>query len=85
MYDTVEYLIGNENVARYKIPLSNALNEVFAKHRAAYRLIDGLVVDITSEQEIDSIQNALDSPDKFAPVSEHLAKALRLMSDRQVN
>ena len=48
---------------------------------AGYRIVNGLVVPIVNEIEIEGIQEALHSPNEYA--NEHLQKALRFLSDRE--
>ena len=52
-------------------------------HLSAYRFVDGKIVQITSEEEIDAIEKALDIPTPLKPVKEHLKKALHLLADRK--
>lgn len=50
---------------------------------SAYRFVDGLLTEITSEQEIASVEDALNTSSKFSKVHEHLRRALELMTDRK--
>jgi len=56
-------------------------NEVLEKELSAYRFVNGLITEITSEQEIAAIEEAIAiAPD---PVKIHLDQALKHFSDRQ--
>ena len=41
------------------------------------------MTDITSEQELESIESAISSSSLFKPVKDHLSRALQLYSDRE--
>ena len=56
------------------------INEQFERLKFGYRLISGTVVDIVSEDEINSIQTAIDN--SMEQVAGHLKKALALHSKR---
>lgn len=76
VYDHVEFL------GKYRPKLIPAFNSVLAHEAAAYRIIGHQVCQITDENEIESIQNALGDSDRFSPVADHIKAALLLMTDR---
>jgi protoheme ferro-lyase len=49
------------------------LNEVLEEECAPYRIGDGKVIPLISEEEIKEIETALNIPDKYKPVREHLS------------
>lgn len=57
-----------------------SINKIFEKNNVGYRMIDGKFVRITSSEEIIAINESLESKDI---ISEHLNKAVSLMSDRK--
>jgi hypothetical protein len=58
-------------------------NDILEAHMSAYRFVHGEIVEITSEAEIEAIENALDGTrSAYGPVHEHLRRALELLSDR---
>lgn len=57
------------------------LNSEFERHNFAYRLVDGHIVEITSENEIKAIEEALTTP--IGGVKTHLQTALKLLSASQ--
>lgn len=59
------------------------LNDCLQSENSAYRVIDNQIVEITSEQEIQSIEDALANTNQYSGVQQHLNQALKLMSDRQ--
>ena len=70
-----------ENDNNYKeIFFVDTLNSEFKRLNFAYRIIDGQIVEVTSDIEILSIETALKSPSNG--VNEHLQTALKLLSKR---
>ena len=59
------------------------LNSEFARLNFAYRIVDKEIVEITSDEEIVAIENAL--ANGTATVRHHLNEALRLMSQRPLS
>lgn len=57
------------------------LNKEFERHNFAYRLIDGNVVEITAECEIEAIENAIN--DTNSNIRTHLQTALKHISVSQ--
>lgn len=57
------------------------LNRVLEEQNAAYRFVGKEIIEITDQQEIKAIEDALEYPEK--PVRLHLEAALRMLSDRQ--
>jgi len=58
----------------------NSLNFHFKRLNFAYRIVDGLVVEITSEEEVKTIETAL--AESSDGIKEHLSKALELYAKR---
>lgn len=56
------------------------LNKEFARLNYAYRIVDHYIVEITSEEEIIAVQEAIDTNNDIVRV--HLTSALKLMSKR---
>ena len=79
----IEYLVRVNSVVHNLPPLYNFilnLNSEFKRHNFAYRIINCQIIEITSEEEITSIETALtENNDK---VRFHLSEALKLYSKR---
>jgi len=58
-------------------------NAMLERELSGYRLAGEFLTPITSEQELASIEAALQTPDRFRPTRIHLEGALSLMSDRK--
>ena len=59
------------------------LNDCLKVENSAYRIINIQITEITSEQEIQSVEEALLNSNPYSGVQQHLKQALQLMSDRQ--
>jgi len=60
----------------------DACNTALEKEMSNYRIIDSTIVQITSEQEIIAIEEALSDNDEFKSVQTHLKTALDLLANR---
>jgi hypothetical protein len=82
IYDFIEFTAAAapDNLAA---DFSDFCNCVLERELSAYRLIDGRMVEITAEQEIASVEEALKSTEKLKGVHAHLTAALALLSDRK--
>ena len=63
------------------IRLKDNLNGDLENEKMGYRIIDNQIVDITNKEEIDEIEEAIDS--NFNIVNNHIQKSLELYSDRK--
>ena len=59
------------------------MNDCLEIENSAYRVINYQITPITSEQEIQSIEDALENTHPYTGIQQHLNQALKLMSDRQ--
>lgn len=82
VYDFIEFTL-----ARFDFRLAKdfpaVCNQILEEENAAYRIIDGQVTPITSEAEIQSLEDVIASAEAFPGVREHISSALRLLSDRE--
>ncbi len=86
VYDLIEFLA--ETLRNNKLDLFNRfqeqVNTVLKEEFAPYRMLDGKIVPLKDELEVESVISALEKTrDKFHPVYEHLSKALSLFSHRK--
>ncbi|MDQ1210075.1 hypothetical protein QE380_002998 [Acinetobacter baylyi] len=82
VYDFIEFTAQNcpDNLKEEFIEFVNMLLE---KELSAYRFVDEQLTDITDEQEIESIETAINSSNKFSGTKIHLKAALSLLTDRK--
>ncbi len=91
--DLVEFLANSENRNRWDsqgvglfdgddviAPKPAEYNSIFKKYMVGYRFVDGILSRISSEEEIESVENAIESA--ATSVKEQLNKALQDLSDR---
>ncbi len=80
VYDFLEFVV--EVFQKSKPRLAEFLNSILTTEMAAYRFIDRKLIDITSEQEREMLEESL-ADTRFAGVSSHLERALALLADRK--
>jgi AbiJ N-terminal domain 4 len=82
VYDFIEF-IANSSPADYfeNEKFVSFCNVVLERELSAYRFVDSKLIQITSEEEIGEIEEAL--TDLHKPVAKHLSTALDLLSDRK--
>lgn len=57
-------------------------NSILEEELSAYRFVNDQIVQLTSQQEIDAIEQAINVPNPLKPVKAHLERALGLLADR---
>jgi len=80
VYDLIEWIV---QFAQNSSQFESEINRILEQELSAYRLINTEFVQITSENEIEEVNNAIAIGGKFASASKHLASAVTLLSDRQ--
>jgi hypothetical protein len=83
VYDFIEFIAKN-----YPDETANALfrddcNFILEREVSAYRFVGDTISPITSEEEIDVIEQATQPSDSLRPVAIHLQKALDFLADRK--
>jgi hypothetical protein len=58
-------------------------NQTLINESSGYRIIDNKVVQITSEEEIVAIEEAINSSSEYKPVEIHLRTSLEYLSNRE--
>jgi hypothetical protein len=83
IYDFIEFCIHYYPFPELKESFTKDINNVLEEENSAYRVINQQITEITSEQEIQSIEDALENTNQYSGIQQHLNQALKLMSDRQ--
>lgn len=83
VYDYIEFCAQNFPVAEENKKFRHLCNRVLERNKAGYRFVGDEIAELTSDEEIQAIEEAEALPDKFTVVSQHLSRALALMSDRK--
>jgi len=84
-YNFIEFVKDNYTPQHYDNTADRFIeycNNVFERELSGYRYVNGTLTPITSAEEIESIENALNIADDLKPVKTHLNRALQLLSDR---
>ena len=61
--------------------LEELINKVLEREWSAYRFLNGVVIPITNENELEEIQSVINDP-LFTGAAEHIQSAVRLLADR---
>ncbi|WP_029283782.1 AbiJ-NTD4 domain-containing protein [Pedobacter sp. R20-19] len=79
-YDLIEFL---SEIEKQDFGFTKMCNEALTTEMSAYRIINHKIVQITSEQEILSIENALSNSEKWNSVNIHLETAINILANRE--
>lgn len=82
VYDFIEFLCYIELKANLNLNFADFCNKSLKKELSGYRIINNKVVQITKEEEIISIEEALTNTDKWSSVNIHLDSAINFLSDK---
>ena len=81
IYDFIEFVSKYHQSESINESFRAACNSVLAEEVSGYRFVGKEISDITTNEEIEELEQALQSP--LAPAREHLARALELYSDKK--
>lgn len=81
-YDFVEFIACLDSEV-IRTGFSIKCNETLKRESAGYRILEHKIVQITSEEEIKAIEEAMVSAGNFKPVETHLRTALDFLSNRK--
>lgn len=81
VYDFVEFCASAYPDEAVNKKFVETCNKVLEEEMSGYRFIGNQITQITSDEEISELEEALESP--LQPVRTHLSEALKLMSDRK--
>jgi hypothetical protein len=81
VYDFVEF-IAVDALSNNGTSFKRDCNRLFEEHLSAYRFVGDKIAQITSPQQISSIEKALNQPEPFAAVGVHFQQALDLFTRR---
>jgi len=81
LYDFLELIVAYHPGQEINQLFMETCNAILESELSAYRFVSGQIAQITSEEEISEIEEALEIPLKSVNV--HLEKALNLMSDKK--
>lgn len=81
VYDFIEFvtIYGPENA---KEPFIKTCNAFLERENSAYRFVDGKILEISSSEEIEEIESALEQATPYYGVKQHLSSAIAMLSDK---
>lgn len=82
IYDFLEFLSHIDSRAQLQLNFSAEINKALSKELAGYRMIEDKITQITKEEEVAAIEDALINTDKWKSVNSHLSAALDSLSQR---
>ena len=84
VYDFVEFVANSthEKETSVKEGFIKNCNYHLQRENSAYRFVSGKIVEITSKEEIESIESAIAESTPYGGVKDHLRSALALYSDK---
>lgn len=80
-YDFIEFVSNHFPNATVNSDFMKACNETLEKELSAYRFMGGRIVEVTTQEDISEIEQALEAPIK--PTQEHLKNSLDKLADRK--
>jgi len=78
VYDFIEFTTKHID-DRY---LNEKINEALRTERSGYRLVDNHILQLTSDEELVEIEQAVESESSTHFVSKHISDAIKLLSDK---
>jgi hypothetical protein len=83
-YDFIEFITNNLSFGGTSIvqDFVAVCNAILVKHVSAYRFVGTTLTPITSEEEIESVEQAMSHGEHFRPVVTHIETALACLADR---
>lgn len=82
IYDIIEFTANNGPGDMNK-SFINQCNITLEEENSAYRFVESMLVEISSEEEIESIEEALQSVSKYSGIKAHINSAISMLSDRK--
>jgi len=82
VYDFIEFVARNyPEESDTNEHFMGTCNDMLKRELSGYRFVGGIITQLTSEDEISEVEEALQVP--ISPVNEHLNRALELLTDRK--
>ena len=82
VYDFIEF-IAQQGPPSRKRKFIEACNRFLERENSGYRFVNQQIVEISSQEEIEAVEDAIKSSTPYAGAREHLAKALSHFKDRE--
>jgi len=83
VYDILEFFANNYYDRETNKKFMDSCNTILEKEVSAYRFVGGRITQITSEEEITEIEDALEATEPLKTVRNHLQNALDLFANKK--
>jgi AbiJ N-terminal domain 4 len=83
VYDFIEFVAANAPWTGLHASFRLRCNAILKEELSGFRFVGDDITAITAEEEIAEIEQAGNWKDRFAPATEHIRQAVRLLSDRR--
>lgn len=83
VYDFIEFIANNDQNVENAKTFVQGCNCILEEEGSGYRFVGGYITSIISEEEINSIEDAIKDASTFNGASTHLKASLRLFSDKK--
>lgn len=82
VYDFIEFISGY-SIDGKRDSFINDCIKIFEKENSGYRFVDGKIIEISSADEVNEIEKAIEKATPYYGVKQHLVSAITLMSDKE--
>lgn len=82
VYDFIEF-VATHGPKTEKSEFMKACNHFLERENSAYRFLDGKIVEISSSEELQEIESAIEKSTPYYGVKQHLSSAISMLSDRE--
>lgn len=82
VYDFIEFITGY-SIDDKRNNFINACNNIFERENSGYRFVDGKIIEISSADEVNEIEKAIEKATPYYGVKQHLVSAIALISDKE--
>ena len=83
VYDFLEFTVTHYPDEEFKSEFIKICNQILERELSGYRFVGDKIIQITSDEEISAIEEALDIPDRFKGPKTQIKLALDKLSDRK--
>ena len=82
VYDLVQFLVESDPMPQVRDEFIENANDILKEELSGYQFVSDQIIEITSEEEVAEIEQALSAPDSLKPVREHLKQAVSLLAKK---
>lgn len=83
VYDFVEFVAGRYPDRKRNETFMGGCNGILKREVSAYRFVGGEIAEMTSEEEVEAIEDSLVATRSIKAVNDHIRRSLELLSDRK--